>query len=103
MLDGDVPLLEIWIRQLVRRRENARLRRRRTVLECCIQTELRDNWPIVLHIEMNERRIQSEQEQAVAYREHVVKNAVPRARDQISYRPPRDSDAWRKIVVVGGI
>src|SRR5204862_3486191 len=94
------PLLEIRIRQLPGCRKNTGLDGVRTVLKGSGKIELRQHGAIVPDVEVDEGRIQTEKEQAVADRERVVKNPITRSRDHIGPRLPGKADSRAEVIAI---
>ena len=65
------------------------------------EIEVRQHRAVILHIEMDEWRIQAKQEQAVANREGVVKDAITSPYNNVFQRQPGEPKSWTEIVVVG--
>src|SRR5207247_11742 len=62
----------------------------------------RNDRTVVLDVEPHKGRIQSQQKQAIANREGVVKNPVPRTHDNILHgRSQRHTDSRRPVVTIG--
>ena len=99
-IQRSAPVLDVWVRQLFRSRKDAWLHGRRVLVEDIAKIELRQHRPIVPHVEANEWRIQTQQEQAVADSQGIVKNTVSSPGHHISERLPRYSGARRPVVAV---
>ena len=65
------------------------------------QVELWKYGTVVLHVKVNEGRIEPKQKQAVAHGERIVKNPITRTHNDVAERLPRQTKPRTEIIAVG--